>query len=253
MTTVLGFELVVRFVNPRFTAGFTPEQMQALCVHLCFSVPAAIVLPFMLFSGKTHRSWHVKLAILFSCPVAWHVRDRHFLSSPFDSRNHDTPAEPNSTPSGTGRTCRGQIGNQEWVLDEGDLLNPNGESRNQKQFQRPNADSDQFRESENSEIRNSRWRRRSSNQRCRPPRCKSSRRCCSSAASRLKAEKACAIIRGLSIEQFREAIEVLNRVYRLQNRPYCRDRVGAGYARSRSGRAIARSERRSSAARAKPA
>lgn len=32
--------------------------------------------------------------------------------------------------------------------------------------------------------------------------------------------KACQIIRGLSIEQFNESIEVLNRVYRLQNRPY---------------------------------
>jgi uncharacterized membrane protein YozB (DUF420 family) len=66
MTTVLGFEVLVRFVNPDFTAGFTAEQLRALSVHLCFSVPAAIVLPFMLFSGKTHRSWHVKLAFLFS-------------------------------------------------------------------------------------------------------------------------------------------------------------------------------------------
>lgn len=36
----------------------------------------------------------------------------------------------------------------------------------------------------------------------------------------LKPERACQIIRGLSREQFTEAIEVLNRVYRLQNRPY---------------------------------
>jgi segregation and condensation protein B len=36
----------------------------------------------------------------------------------------------------------------------------------------------------------------------------------------LKPEKACQIIRGLSVEQFNESIEVLNRVYRLQNRPY---------------------------------
>ncbi|MCE9532892.1 MAG: hypothetical protein K8T89_17480, partial [Planctomycetes bacterium] len=36
----------------------------------------------------------------------------------------------------------------------------------------------------------------------------------------LKAEKACEIIRGLAEEQFRELIDVLNRVYRLQNRPY---------------------------------
>ncbi len=36
----------------------------------------------------------------------------------------------------------------------------------------------------------------------------------------LQAEKACSAIRGLGVEQFRESIEVLNRVYRLQNRPY---------------------------------
>jgi segregation and condensation protein B len=36
----------------------------------------------------------------------------------------------------------------------------------------------------------------------------------------LKAERACEIIRGMAVEQFREAIDVLNRVYRMQNRPY---------------------------------
>ncbi len=36
----------------------------------------------------------------------------------------------------------------------------------------------------------------------------------------LRPEKACQIIRGLTAEQFAETIEVLNRVYRLQNRPY---------------------------------
>ena len=69
MTTVLGFEVIVRFVNPDFTAAFTEQQLQSLYVHLCFSIPAAIVLPFMLFSGTTHRSWQVKLACLFS--VLW--------------------------------------------------------------------------------------------------------------------------------------------------------------------------------------
>jgi hypothetical protein len=68
MTAVLGFEVIVR-LTPDFTAGFTPKQMDLLYTHLCFSIPAAVVLPFMLFSGKTHRSWHVKLAILFA--VLW--------------------------------------------------------------------------------------------------------------------------------------------------------------------------------------
>jgi segregation and condensation protein B len=36
----------------------------------------------------------------------------------------------------------------------------------------------------------------------------------------LKAERAGEVVRGLTPEQFRESVEVLNRVYRLQNRPY---------------------------------
>jgi hypothetical protein len=68
MTAVLGFEVIVR-LTPDFTARFSREQMDLLYTHLCFSIPAAVVLPFMLFSGKTHRSWHVKLAILFA--VLW--------------------------------------------------------------------------------------------------------------------------------------------------------------------------------------
>jgi uncharacterized membrane protein YozB (DUF420 family) len=65
MTTVLGLEVIIRFVNEKFTAAFSADDRQALFVHLCFAVPSAIVLPFMLFSGKAHRSWHVKLATLF--------------------------------------------------------------------------------------------------------------------------------------------------------------------------------------------
>jgi uncharacterized membrane protein YozB (DUF420 family) len=66
MVAVLGFEVIVRFLNPHFTASFSEEQMDMLRIHLCFSIPAAVVLPFMLFSGTTHRHWHVKLAMLFS-------------------------------------------------------------------------------------------------------------------------------------------------------------------------------------------
>jgi segregation and condensation protein B len=36
----------------------------------------------------------------------------------------------------------------------------------------------------------------------------------------LQPERTCEIIRGLRNEQFRESIEMLNRVYRMQNRPY---------------------------------
>jgi hypothetical protein len=66
MIAVLGFEAIVRFFNPAFTASFTPDERQALNIHLCFSIPAALVLPAMLYSGKARRSWHVALSILFS-------------------------------------------------------------------------------------------------------------------------------------------------------------------------------------------
>lgn len=65
ITVVLGLEVIIRFVNPEFTAGFSPEDRRALTIHLAFSVPAALVLPFMLYSGKAHRRWHVTLSVLF--------------------------------------------------------------------------------------------------------------------------------------------------------------------------------------------
>jgi hypothetical protein len=69
MLAVLGLEIIIRFVNPEFTAGFSPDDRQALNIHLGFSIPAAVLLPAMLYSGKTHRSWHVPLAVVFS--VLW--------------------------------------------------------------------------------------------------------------------------------------------------------------------------------------
>jgi hypothetical protein len=64
--TVLGFEVVIRFVLPNLTAEFTAEQREALSIHLAFSVPATVLLPAMLFTGK--RGWkstHVGLAVVF--------------------------------------------------------------------------------------------------------------------------------------------------------------------------------------------
>ncbi len=66
VATVLGFEVVIRFVLPNITAGFTAEQREALTIHLGFSIPAAVMLPAMLFTGK--RGWktaHVALAVVF--------------------------------------------------------------------------------------------------------------------------------------------------------------------------------------------
>lgn len=66
ITAVLGLELIIRFVNPEFTAGFSAEEKRALIIHLCFSIPSALLLPLMLYTGRTHSRWHVPLAYLFT-------------------------------------------------------------------------------------------------------------------------------------------------------------------------------------------
>jgi uncharacterized membrane protein YozB (DUF420 family) len=67
---VLGLELLVRFVDPNLFDYFDPDTKQSLFVHVCFSVPAATLLPLMLYTGLTHRrTVHLVLAFLFS--VFW--------------------------------------------------------------------------------------------------------------------------------------------------------------------------------------
>jgi hypothetical protein len=64
--TVLGFEGVIRFARPDLTAGFTPEQREALTIHLGFSIPAAVMLPAMLVTGRRKlKTLHKLLAAIF--------------------------------------------------------------------------------------------------------------------------------------------------------------------------------------------
>lgn len=66
MTAVLAFEVIIRFVNPELTAGFTPEQHDALMIHLAFAIPSAIMLPIMLYTGVRHlKKIHVTFAAAF--------------------------------------------------------------------------------------------------------------------------------------------------------------------------------------------
>jgi uncharacterized membrane protein YozB (DUF420 family) len=70
LTAVLGLELLVRVIDPGLFRYFSPETAQALRVHLCFSVPSALLLPVMLYTGlKHHRTLHIALAVGFS--VLW--------------------------------------------------------------------------------------------------------------------------------------------------------------------------------------
>jgi hypothetical protein len=73
LTAVVGLEAVTRVLSPGvFDEYFAtyPARRQALYVHLCFALPAAVVLPFMLYTGLRHfRSWHLALAVVFG--VLW--------------------------------------------------------------------------------------------------------------------------------------------------------------------------------------
>lgn len=65
ITTVVFFEVIIRFIEPQLTAGFTTEARRALNIHLCFAIPSALILPIMLWSGALLRKWHPRLGMVF--------------------------------------------------------------------------------------------------------------------------------------------------------------------------------------------
>jgi hypothetical protein len=72
MIALLGLEGVARLAEPEMFQRYFKETNaeNALSVHLTFSVPAATLLPFMLYTGLTHRRIiHLVLAIVFG--VLW--------------------------------------------------------------------------------------------------------------------------------------------------------------------------------------
>lgn len=66
------FEVVIRFLN-RDAFDYLnadPVLRNALNVHLCFSVPSALLMPLMLYTGLSHRrTAHLILAFVFG--VLW--------------------------------------------------------------------------------------------------------------------------------------------------------------------------------------
>src|SRR5437762_931472 len=68
LLALVGLEVVARILRPElFTEYFAYHEAQAaLQVHLSFSMPAAVLLPFMLFTGmRRWRTWHVGIGVLF--------------------------------------------------------------------------------------------------------------------------------------------------------------------------------------------
>jgi uncharacterized membrane protein YozB (DUF420 family) len=72
LAAVLGLELVVRVISPGVFDYIrsNPPLYRALNIHLCFSVPSALLMPVMLYTGLTRRrSYHLALACVFG--VLW--------------------------------------------------------------------------------------------------------------------------------------------------------------------------------------
>jgi uncharacterized membrane protein YozB (DUF420 family) len=70
LTALVALEVVVRLIRPDIFEYFEPDTHTRLLVHLCFSIPAACVMPVMLWSGREHRRrLHLTLAWLFG--VLW--------------------------------------------------------------------------------------------------------------------------------------------------------------------------------------
>ena len=70
LAAVLGLEVLVRFINPKVFDYFDDDARQMLHIHLCFSVPSAVMLPVMYFTGKTgRRRLHLPLAWVFA--ILW--------------------------------------------------------------------------------------------------------------------------------------------------------------------------------------
>lgn len=68
LSALVGLEVITRVVSPDlFRDFFERHQAQGtLFVHLCFSIPAAVLLPVMLATGwKRRRSIHIGLGLLF--------------------------------------------------------------------------------------------------------------------------------------------------------------------------------------------
>ena len=68
LVALLGLELVTQIATPGMLQDYLRRQgaENALNVHLCFSVPAALVLPAMLWTGlKRHRQVHITMGVVF--------------------------------------------------------------------------------------------------------------------------------------------------------------------------------------------
>jgi hypothetical protein len=72
LAALIGLEAIVRLISPGIFDNYFRDRNAetAMVVHLCFSVPSAVLLFFMLFTGLKHkRNWHIAAGVLWS--VLW--------------------------------------------------------------------------------------------------------------------------------------------------------------------------------------
>ncbi len=72
LITLLGFEVLVQLIRPDVFVYLKQDELlrQRLIIHLCFSVPSAVLMPMMLYTGLTRRRRvHLSLAVLFG--ILW--------------------------------------------------------------------------------------------------------------------------------------------------------------------------------------
>lgn len=70
LAAVFGLEFLIRVQDPDLFKYFDDTTRRHMQIHLCFSVPAAILLPVMYVTGRAGwRRTHYVLAALFT--IAW--------------------------------------------------------------------------------------------------------------------------------------------------------------------------------------
>lgn len=68
LAALLGLEVVVRLLQPEMFEDYfvRTDSVTAFKVHLAFSLPAALMLPAMLYTGwKRRRNLHIALGVVF--------------------------------------------------------------------------------------------------------------------------------------------------------------------------------------------
>lgn len=68
LAAVIGLEFIARWLSPELFQDYLERHgaRDALRIHLAFSVPAAVLLSVMLFTGLRHRrNWHIGVGVVF--------------------------------------------------------------------------------------------------------------------------------------------------------------------------------------------